>query len=176
MKKIKTKITNVYNRYLSLISKKTLSFFNRLKFSKDIKIKFEFENKPSMIYASKDKLAQVFINLIDNSFSYSPRNSEILIHQKNLNKNGIIIISTINRNLLSKLFAISIAENILKWIPKGTHDYNKLITPEELEKVLIKEDFSILDFSGLVFNPLAREWRLSKEIKLVNYFCTARLN
>ena len=53
--------------------------------------------------------------------------------KKNLNKNGIIIISTINRNLLSKLFAISIAENILKWIPKGTHDYNKLIKPEELK-------------------------------------------
>ena len=77
-----------------------------------------------------------------------------------------------NKNIL----AIKFAENILRWVPKNTHDYNKLITPEELEKVLIKEDFSILDFSGLVFNPLAREWRLSKEIKLVNYFCTARLN
>ena len=76
--------------------------------SKDIKIKFEFENKPSMIYASKDKLAQVFINLIDNSFSYSPRNSEILIHQKNLNKDVIILISDqgqgITQHLKNKIF------------------------------------------------------------------------
>ena len=76
--------------------------------SKDIKIKFEFENKPSMIYASKDKLAQVFINLIDNSFSYSPRNSEILINQKNLNKDVIILISDqgqgITQRLKNKIF------------------------------------------------------------------------
>ena len=76
--------------------------------SKDIKIKFEFENKPSMIYASKDKLAQVFINLIDNSFSYSPRNSEILIHQKNLNKDVIILISDqgqgMTQDLKNKIF------------------------------------------------------------------------
>ena len=74
------------------------------------------------------------------------------------------------------MLAIKLAENILRWVPKNTHDYNKLITPEELEKVLIKEDFSILDFSGLVFNPLDRKWRISKNIKLVNYFCTAKLN
>ena len=96
--------------------------------------------------------------------------------KKFLKKGGLIILSTINRNIVSNILAIKFAENILRWVPKNTHDYNKLITPEELEKVLIKEDFSILDFSGLVFNPLAREWRLSKEIKLVNYFCTARLN
>jgi len=96
--------------------------------------------------------------------------------KKFLKKGGLIILSTINRNIVSKILAIKFAENILKWVPKNTHDYNKLITPEELEKVLIKENFSILDFSGLVFNPLDREWRLSKDIKLVNYFCTARLN
>ena len=50
--------------------------------------------------------------------------------KKNLNQDGLVIISTINRNLISKLFAINLAENILNWIPKGTHDYNKLIKPE----------------------------------------------
>ena len=96
--------------------------------------------------------------------------------KKFLKKDGLIILSTINRNIVSKILAIEFAENILKWVPKNTHDYNKLITPQELEKALIKENFSILDFSGLVFNPFDREWRLSKDIKLVNYFCTARLN
>ena len=94
--------------------------------------------------------------------------------KKNLNKNGLIIISTINRNLLSKLFAINIAENILHWIPKGTHDYNKLIKPEELEKILLKEKFNFNNIKGLVFNPLNREWKLSKNY-MINYFCTASL-
>ena len=92
--------------------------------------------------------------------------------KKNLNKNGLIIISTINRNLISKLFAIHIAENILNWIPKGTHDYNKLIKPEELKKILLKEKFNFNNIKGLVFNPLNREWKLSKNY-MINYFCTA---
>ncbi len=92
--------------------------------------------------------------------------------KKNLNKNGLIIISTINRNLLSKIFAINIAENILHWIPKGTHDYNKLIKPEELKKILLKEKFNFNNIKGLVFNPLNREWKLSKNY-MINYFCTA---
>ena len=92
--------------------------------------------------------------------------------KKNLNKNGLIIISTINRNLLSKLFAINIAENILHWIPKGTHDYNKLIKPEELKKILLKEKFNFNNIKGLVFDPLKREWKLSKNY-MINYFCTA---
>jgi len=94
--------------------------------------------------------------------------------KKNLNKDGIIIISTINRNLLSKLFAINIAENILNWIPKGTHDYNKLIKPEELKQTLSKENFHFKNIKGLVYNPLIMEWRLSKNYT-INYFCTASL-
>ena len=94
--------------------------------------------------------------------------------KKNLNKNGLIIISTINRNLLSKLFAINIAENILNWIPKGTHDYNKLIKPEELKNTLSKENFHFNNIRGLVFDPLNREWKLSKNF-MINYFCTANL-
>ena len=94
--------------------------------------------------------------------------------KKNLNKDGIIIFSTINRNLLSKLFAINIAENFLHWIPKGTHDYNKLIKPEELKKTLTQENFHFKNIKGLVFNPLNREWKLSKSY-MINYFCTANL-
>jgi len=94
--------------------------------------------------------------------------------KKNLNKNGIVIISTINRNVISKLFAINIAENILNWIPKGTHDYNKLIKPEELKNTLSKENFNFRNIRGLVFDPLNREWKLSKNYT-INYFCTANL-
>ena len=53
--------------------------------------------------------------------------------KKNLKRNGMVIISTINRNIFSKYLAIYFAENILRWIPKGTHDYNKFIKPKEIE-------------------------------------------
>ncbi len=81
------------------------SFFSN---SKNVKINFQFEKKPSMIYANKDKLAQVFSNLIDNSLSYSPQNSEILIEQKTINKNVIILFFDqgvgINLNSKNKIF------------------------------------------------------------------------
>ena len=75
---------------------------------KNIKINFEFEKKTSMINANKDKLAQVFSNLIDNSLSYSPQNSEILIEQKTIDKDVIVSFfdqgSGINARLKNKIF------------------------------------------------------------------------
>ena len=96
--------------------------------------------------------------------------------KKFLKKEGKIIFSTINRNLISYILAIKIAENILKWVPKNTHDFKKFITPLELKNSLHKLNFSILDFSGLIFNPISREWELNKNKKLVNYFCTTKIN
>ena len=76
--------------------------------TKNIKINFEFEKKISMINANKDKLAQVLSNLIDNSLSYSPQNSEILIEQKTTDKDVIISFfdqgSGINASLKNKIF------------------------------------------------------------------------
>ena len=94
--------------------------------------------------------------------------------KKNLNTNGMIIFSTINRNLLSKIFAINVAENILNWIPKGTHDYNKLIKPEELKLTLLNENLHFNNLQGLVFDPLKGEWRFSENY-MINYFCTGNL-
>ena len=146
--------------------------------------------KAAKIHSKKNKLKINYINKdiekskLDEKFDIILM-FEVLEHldnwkktikniKKNLNKNGLIIISTINRNLLSKLFAINIAENILNWIPKGTHDYNKLIKPEELKKILLKEKFNFNNIKGLVFDPLNREWKLSKNY-MINYFCTASL-
>tara|TARA_B110001454_G_C12584666_1_gene377575 strand:- start:23 stop:730 length:708 start_codon:yes stop_codon:yes gene_type:complete len=96
--------------------------------------------------------------------------------KKNLKPKGTIILSTINRTQVSKIFAIFLAENILKWIPKKTHDYNKLITPQELKTTLIKNGFKIKNIMGMNLNPLTKEWILNKNLILINYFCTARLN
>ena len=98
----------------------------------------------------------------------------VLKINKILKKRGIIIFSTINRNLLSKILALFVAEKILRWIPEGTHNYSKLIKPEELISTLKKNKFKIIDLSGLTYNPFFRNWNLSKNNTKVNYFCSAQ--
>ena len=91
--------------------------------------------------------------------------------EKILKKNGRIIISTINRNIISKFTAIYLAENILNWIPKNTHKYHNFIKPNEIEKEMKIYNLFLEDTKGLIFNPIDFTWKLSKNIK-VNYFCT----
>ena len=98
----------------------------------------------------------------------------IITISKYLSKDGIVVISTINRNLLSKALAIFMAENILKWVPKNTHEYSKLIKPEELISFLNKNKFKVIDSTGLMYNPLLFQWQLNKNRNKVNYFCCAK--
>ena len=93
---------------------------------------------------------------------------------KHLKPKGKIIFSTINRTFYSRLFAIFLAEEILKWIPKKTHHYEKLVRPKELIFFLEKNNMKIIDTTGLVFNPILREWFLNKAMTKINYFCTAQ--
>lgn len=102
-------------------------------------------------------------------------NSFLINIKKNLNQNGIIIMSTINRNIVSKYLAIYIAENILKWIPKGTHSYDKFIKPDEIYYNMINNNFKLKNLSGLTFSLLQGNWKLSRNSS-VNYFCTYKLN
>ena len=90
---------------------------------------------------------------------------------RNLNSNGTIIISTINRNIFSKFAAIFLAENVLRWIPQGTHLYDKLIKPEEIIDLMKKNNFELKNLKGLTFNPIEMRWLLSDFTK-VNYFCS----
>ena len=92
----------------------------------------------------------------------------------NLKKNGIVIISTINRNLISKFFTLDIGENFLKWIPLNTHSYYKFIKPEELESVLYTHNFRNIKFKGLTYDPLKLKWKIGKNTK-VNYFCSCSI-
>ena len=93
----------------------------------------------------------------------------------NLKKDGVIIISTINRNLIAKYTAIYIAENIIKWIPKGTHSYDKFIRPDEILNCIKNKDFILKNLKGLVFNPINFEWQISNNTT-VNYFCSLKKN
>lgn len=88
---------------------------------------------------------------------------------KNLNKNAYIFISTLNKNLLSKYLAIDIAENLLKLLPKKTHDFNLFLSPSKLQSISQKYNLNLMDIEGIQYNPIFKSFKLTK-IDLVNYF------
>tara|TARA_Y100000591_G_C21758411_1_gene658738 strand:- start:524 stop:1249 length:726 start_codon:yes stop_codon:yes gene_type:complete len=92
-----------------------------------------------------------------------------------LKKNGIMFTATLNRTFTSYIKAIIGAEYILRWLPVGTHDWNKFIKPEELEKKLIKKDLKTVDIKGFEFNPLLSKWKTSNNLN-VNYIVCSKKN
>ena len=92
---------------------------------------------------------------------------------KNLNKNAFIFLSTLNKNLLSKYFVIDIAENLLKLLPKKTHDFNLFLSPSKLQSIIQKYNLNLMDIEGIQYNPIFKSFKLSK-IDLVNYFGTLK--
>ncbi len=86
-----------------------------------------------------------------------------------LKPGGLHICSTINRNAKSFAMAIVGAEYVIRWLPKGTHEWNKFITPDELFDLLEKAGLSPVDRKGFVFNPVSWQWSLSPKDLSVNY-------
>ncbi|HEU5276788.1 MAG TPA: bifunctional 2-polyprenyl-6-hydroxyphenol methylase/3-demethylubiquinol 3-O-methyltransferase UbiG [Xanthobacteraceae bacterium] len=86
---------------------------------------------------------------------------------------GLMIAATINRTLKSFALAIVGAEYILRWLPRGTHQWDKFVTPNELEIALTRAGLTPLGETGVVYNPLADRWRLSSDMD-VNYIMTAK--
>ena len=109
-------------------------------------------------------------------------NMEVIEHVSNTNlfikncsqlikKNGIMFVATINKNLKSYFFAILGAEYILRWLPIGTHDWDKFLTPEELEVLSNKNGFTANESIGLKFNLFSKKWYQSTDVS-VNYIST----
>tara|TARA_B100001123_G_scaffold400385_1_gene486136 strand:- start:302 stop:718 length:417 start_codon:yes stop_codon:yes gene_type:complete len=109
-------------------------------------------------------------------------NMEVIEHVYNTNlfiencsklikKKGIMFVATLNKNLKSYLFAILGAEYILKWLPIGTHDWDKFLTPENLELIANKNKFIKDDLVGMKFNLISKKWHQSKDVS-VNYIST----
>jgi len=88
-----------------------------------------------------------------------------------LKKNGIMFVATLNKTLKSYAFAIVGAEYILKWLPVGTHDWEKFIKPDELINILKKNDVKLDRLDGMKFNLLTDKWNISDD-KSVNYIGT----
>jgi len=113
-------------------------------------------------------------------------NMEVVEHVLNVNlfiqncsklikKNGIMFVATINKNLKSYMFAILGAEYILRWLPIGTHDWDKFLTPQDLEIIANKNDFRTDGMVGMKFNFFSKKWYKSKDTS-VNYISTFMKN
>ena len=87
---------------------------------------------------------------------------------KLLKKNGIMFVATLNKTLKSYIFAIIGAEYILRWLPIGTHEWEKFIKPEELIKIQKKNNLKLDKLDGMKFNPITDEWKLTQD-KSINY-------
>ena len=128
-----------------------------------------------------------YINCAPENFNFKNKfdvilNMEVIEHVSNVEifiqncskltrENGIMFVATINRNLKSYLFAILGAEYILRWLPIGTHDWHKFLTPEELKMITNKNNFSTDEVIGMKFNPLLKKWYKSTDSS-VNYIST----
>ena len=85
-----------------------------------------------------------------------------------LKKNGLMFVATINKTLKSYIFAIVGAEYVLRWLPIGTHEWEKFVKPEDLKKILMKYDLSLNKLEGMNFNIIKDEWSISRDLS-VNY-------
>jgi 2-polyprenyl-6-hydroxyphenyl methylase/3-demethylubiquinone-9 3-methyltransferase len=85
---------------------------------------------------------------------------------------GLVMLSTLNRTLKALALAVVGAEYVLRWVPRGTHDWSKFVTPRELERYARGAGLRRTDVRGMIFNPLSGEWRLGRDTD-VNYWLTA---
>ena len=109
-------------------------------------------------------------------------NMEVIEHVLNVNlfiqncsklikKNGIMFVATINKNLKSYIFGIVGAEYILRWLPIGTHDWDKFLTPQDLEDIVCNNNFLADETVGMKFNIFSNKWNKSNDTS-VNYIST----
>ncbi len=90
-----------------------------------------------------------------------------------LKDDGIMLLSTLNRTLKAYLLAVVGAEYLLRWLPRGTHDWNRFVRPSELAAELRRNGLRLAELKGMVYNPLNETWRLSDSDLDVNYLALA---
>ena len=117
-------------------------------------------------FVAKEKF-DVVLNMeivehVDNVDFFLLKSSELL------KQNGLMFIATLNKTLKSYVFAIIGAEYILKWLPIGTHDWNKFLTPGDLINICKKNSLNLNDLIGIKFDILKNEWIISEDSS-VNY-------
>ena len=135
-------------------------------------------------HLKKNNLKIEYFNSTPDNFDYPKKfdvilNMEIVEHVENidlfikesskfLKNNGIMFIATLNQTLKSYIFAIVGAEYVLRWLPIGTHDWNKFVKPKNLEKICRNNSLNLKKIDGMKFNPVFNKWGISKDLS-VNY-------
>ncbi len=147
--------------------------------------------KVASIHSKKNNLEIKYLNKSPEQLKVKEEfdiilNLEIVEHVDNLDlylescnkllkRNGLMFTATINRTFTSYIKAILGAEYILRWLPIGTHDWNKFIKPEELQKKLSELKFSNNEVKGLEYNPFFKNWKKSDNLS-VNYIVCSLKN
>jgi len=142
------------------------------------------------LHSKKNSLKINYLNASPENLEHVEKfdiilNLEIVEHVDNVNlyikscykllkKNGLMFTATLNRSFISYIKAIIGAEYILRWLPIGTHDWNKFIKPEELEKFLSDEKFATLDVKGLKFNPFSKKWKKTNDLSVNYIICSLK--
>ena len=143
------------------------------------------------IHAKKEGLKINYICSSPEKFKYKHNfdvilNMEIVEHVDDINlflkssskllkKNGLMFVSTINKTLKSYLFAIIGAEYIMRWLPVGTHEWDKFVKPEDLISIQSKHGLELKKLDGMKLNLLKNEWNTSSD-KSVNYIAKFKKN
>ena len=143
------------------------------------------------LHAKKNNLKIKYLNTSPEKKEINEKfdvilNLEIVEHVENLDlflksanellkKNGIMFVATINRTLESYIKAIIGAEYILRWLPIGTHEWQKFVKPQELEKKFKQLNLDKLNLDGLNFNIISNSWSLSSDCS-VNYIIVGKKN
>ncbi len=140
--------------------------------SKKSNLKINYLNKSPEQLKKKESF-DIILNLeivehVDNIDLYLKSCSNLL------KKNGLMFTATLNRTLISYLKAIVGAEYILRWLPIGTHDWNKFVKPEELEKKLFDKDFKTKNINGLSFNPFLKKWNKTNDLSVNYIICSVK--
>ena len=136
------------------------------------------------LHAKKNKLKINYFCSSPEKFKIKKKfdvilNMEIIEHVEDINffinscskllkKNGLMFVATLNKTLKSYVFAIIGAEYLLRWLPIGTHDWEKFVRPEDLKKILSKNNLKLEKLDGMNFNIIKDEWSISSDTS-INY-------
>ena len=140
--------------------------------------------KIAKLHAKKNNLKINYINSSPEKLNNKKKfdvilNMEIVEHVEDINffinscskllkKNGLMFVATLNKTLKSYIFAIVGAEYVLRWLPIGTHDWEKFVRPEDLKKILSKNNLKLEKLDGMSFNIIKDEWTVSSDTS-INY-------
>jgi 2-polyprenyl-6-hydroxyphenyl methylase/3-demethylubiquinone-9 3-methyltransferase len=147
--------------------------------------------KVAKVHAEQNKLDICYLNKSPEQMNETEKfdiilNLEVVEHVDNvdlfiescsklLKKNGIMFTATINRTITSYLKAIVGAEYVLRWLPIGTHDWNKFLKPEELEKYLENKKLKTVDVTGLTFTPIINRWKKTTNLSVNYIICSTKI-